>query len=77
MNIIFDVEHTVQVLENIVHKAIRMAEQNTQILIQSWIELIDPDKNQHSLNFSVDYVGESLSNCDQSILDANSFDIND
>ncbi len=59
------------------HKAIVLAEQNTQIQIKSWVEQIDPDKNKHSLNFSVDYVGDRLSDCDESILDANTFNLND
>ena len=70
MNLIIDVDHTIQVLKNVVHKATKLAFPNTQIDVQSWVELNDFDKNDHVLNFSVSYIGDSLSEFDESILDA-------
>ncbi len=41
MNLIIDVEHTMQVLKNVVHKATKLACPNTQIDVKSWVELND------------------------------------
>ena len=64
MDLIIDVDRTIQVLKNVVHKAIELARANTQIAIESWVELDDFHKNEHSLNFSVNYSGDSLTDLD-------------